>query len=190
MADSDIPGLPLAAALSGAEQFHIVQGGQSVRVSLATLATWIKTAESIVPVSEPVVGAEVTFSADFATTAVSSVPAWGNPTYDVGGPWWTLAASTRLTVPAGVTKVDVSVRLRLTGTGNNNGAVRLLRNGTTYAVQTLMAWNSTEQGASVNVLGIPVLAGDFFEVQYDGAAGRTITVVGSRFGIRAAEMLP
>lgn len=130
-------------------------------------------------------GALVKLTANEATEATTNklVP-WDVATYDTSS-FWSAEQPTRLTVPAGVSYV------RLTGQLTNDPADGQLY-GTIYkngAVFDVMPISDTETagGDSVNFVSpvVPVVPGDYFEVNAYTQTARNLVVTGTWFQIEA-----
>jgi hypothetical protein len=94
--------------------------------------------------------------------------------YDTDG-FWSAANPTRLTVPAGVTKVIVSANVRLTG-GSGNNQLKLTKNGAdmpgTGNVSMSSGFTTAHMNATTAVLN--VAPGDWFEAVAFSSVARTI----------------
>lgn len=195
---SDLPALTLPVV--GTDLLVVVRGGVAYKVAASDLAQYVTTEESIVPVSEPFRGALVRLAASW--TGIPSWPgviAWTEEVYDTDA-FWALGAPTRLTVPAGVSKV------RLIGGANfealaTAGSISLevLKNGAALPVggpsfnMRAGATGSSENAASVVSPVLPVTGGDYFELQATASMSgqdQILTGKGTYFGIEVVEMLP
>lgn len=98
--------------------------------------------------------------------------AWENEVTDVGG-WWDVSAPTRLTVPAGVTKVRVSSNIHTAGASSGQVAVAIRKGGSFANGDGLPASDTdTEATDFLNLQSsvMDVVEGDYFEVRsYVGA---------------------
>ena len=195
MPDTKISALAAASSLDGTEPLAIVQDGNTVKLTLADLAAWVKTAESITPTSLPQRGALVYRSSvlSIANNSATNI-SWNAEDYDTDA-IWSLGAPTRLTVPTGVTKVrlgcgtflpsatytDVSLAISKNGgTGLDYPGVGAAR-GSTSATARQVAWTAD----------IAVAAGDYFEariIQVSSAA-RDLQI-NSWFAMRIIEATP
>ena len=117
MTDKTYPQLDAFDGLTGAEICALHQDGRLVRLTLTELAQWIKTAESIVPASEPFEGVLLERTSILAGVTFPLIAPWQAAVYDTMG-FWSAAAPTRITVPPGVSKG------RLIGAGRFNGAAQ------------------------------------------------------------------
>jgi hypothetical protein len=125
-------------------------------------------------------------------TIPNSVPtdiSWDATVYDVGG-WWSGANPTRLTVPAGVSRVIVSCNIQW---ATNNVGGRLVihkKNGGTFPGQGASRLVPTENAdANVHSAVVDVVAGDFFEVRVTQTSGGNLDLndaPSNWFAIRAS----
>lgn len=175
MADSSLPQLDPAGPLAGTEFVYLVQDGESVRVSLSTLATFIKTAESITPTALPWRGARVHRTSAITAITWPIIVSWQEEGIDTDG-IWSIGDPTKLVVPAGVTKVRlftsvqledtatagsglVVIRKNLTGTGTDT----VTQQGAIHSRQSTSGFSGDYLVAETPVL--EVVAGDFFDVR-------------------------
>ncbi len=105
--------------------------------------------------------------------------------YDAGG-WWDAGAPTRMTVPAGVTKVDVVASARISALTNDVMVQILLQHLDSSNTALDQIGNSTSQPsanvfASVTALGVPVTAGDYFLAIVQTTTDTSITVESELF---------
>jgi hypothetical protein len=112
--------------------------------------------------------------------------AWDTESFDDSN-WFVVAAPTRFTVPAGVTRARIGATVRLANvTGSAPVTLTILKNGaTTVAIMT----TATSAGApNVSVVGYDACApGDFYEVNvFVNDADANIVALGSNFWIEAA----
>lgn len=175
MSDKTYPQLDAFDGLTGAEICALHQDGRLVRLTLSELAQWIRTAESIVPASEPFEGVLLERTSTLAgVTFPISLP-WQVALYDTMG-FWSLAAPSRITIPAGVSKG------RLIGAAAFNSAAQSgslfcsihrnaapmlhclqqnIRESTAgFATNTTWSWTPV----------IPVTPGEFFELRVNRAS--------------------
>lgn len=174
--------LPEADALSGEELVAIDQGGVTVKVLLSDLADYIKVAESIVPASEPFKGVLLERTGLLSSVSFPAFIPWQAAVYDTDS-FWSAGAATRITIPAGITKV------RLTGAWRGNPvkeagslACRIQKNGGFYKFSMSNITRQGEIGFDDNVSWswtpvIPVDPGDFFELRINRADMTTVTDV-------------
>lgn len=159
MTNKTVPQLT-AGTLSADGVMHFVDAdGNSRKITLADLKTFINTDPTVVPSSEPYRGARVRRTSNLSITANTvTVVTWQAADRDTDS-IWSAGAPTRLTVPTGVTKVRLSAQLRYAASasvfvliGKNgdtpNGAVRV---------------NATGTGLFGATDVLDVVAGDYFE---------------------------
>lgn len=170
MVAKTISELTAAGTLGGTELFVITDGdGNSRKVTLDELKTFINTDPTVVPSSVPYSGARVVRTSDVGISGVLVV-AWQSEERDTDS-FWSAGAPTRLTVPTGVTKVKVSASARLTGSGVLLQAA-FLKNGAASA--GLGTQSGTVQDIFVGSDVLDVVAGDYFEVQLFTGSGATV----------------
>lgn len=192
----EVGDLPLASALTGAEEIVIVQGGNSRRASLTTLAQWVKVAESIVPSSEPWRGALVKLSADLTAVNFPFIVPWGSAVEDTDA-FWSVGTPTRLAIPAGITRVrlgcfieledaaaagSIHVEFRKNGGATDPANIASCRYGATGFVQN--------RATIYSYPGV-VIEGDYFEVRiYCSISGVDQVKAASRFWLEVVEATP
>ena len=171
MTDRTYPQLDPHDNLAGSEICALHQDGRLVRLTLAELAQWIRTAESIVPASEPFEGVLLERTSDLAGFTFPLFVPWQAAVYDSMG-FWSAAAPTRITVPPGVSKG------RLIGAGAFNRAsqagsfsCRIHLNGSPMKFCLQYAVRESNTGFNNNTSWtwtpvIPVAPGDFFELRF------------------------
>lgn len=136
-------------------------------------------------------GALVTLAANQNTanyTAGAMVP-FDSETYDTDGWHDNATNNSRLTVPSGVTKVNVWATIRVTsGTAGDLLQANLAQNGTTLYTADRPLFDSAGIAVS-NIFfgGVPCVAGDYFELQITISSDTSVTVVAARtfFGSQA-----
>jgi hypothetical protein len=118
-------------------------------------------------------GCKVYKSADQTTANYTgeTMVAWDAEDYDNGGWHDNVTNNTRMTVPSGVTRVDISARVEANlGTTNTAQDLQIYKNGAflqsgVSGAHKLFS-SSTNQVVNINVMDIPVAAGDYFELRY------------------------
>ncbi len=113
------------------------------------------------------------------TTTPTSVP-FTDATYDTDA-FWSGSAPTRLTVPAGVTKVRLWARLRWTGGSANHGA-RIYKNGAAFVGQ-----GDFKAASGYTDADYSFGSGDYFELQPYASATRTGAANELQFAIEVVE---
>lgn len=116
-------------------------------------------------------GALVSGSVSSIFTGAWTGVAYTTEDYDTSGVW-TSGASTRLTVPSGVTKVKLIFSLDMgviSGSGGQYHGIRIIKNGAAFtgAVAAYQAEDSTRPSSQVVVSSVvTVTASDYFESQF------------------------
>ena len=172
MTDRTYPQLDAHDGLAGSELCALHQDGRLVRLTLAELAQWIRTAESIVPASEPFEGVLLERTSTLAGVTFPLFVPWQAAVYDTMG-FWSAGAPTRITVPPGVSKGrligagaftsaaqsgSLSSTIQMNGGSMRFGLNKNVREGTTGFTNN-SGWTWTPV--------IPVEAGDFFELRFN-----------------------
>lgn len=107
--------------------------------------------------------------------------------YDVGG-FWIPGAPSRLTVPAGVTRVRLWGCWQYTG-GEANAFLSITKNGVDFPGRPRMSAEAgfSDQHLVVQSAVLAVLPGDYFELTAYLSTGRTIAANTAQFGIEVVE---
>lgn len=196
MANKELTALPTATLAPEVVLYAVDANNNSRKVSLSDLAQYIKTAASIVPASNPWKGARVKRTANLSiSSSVSNVAVtWSVSDVDTST-FWSAGAPTRLTIPAGVTRVRLRANVRWdSASATGIRQITLFKNGATLAGRFSQIVNAsagtqfTDQNAASPVL--PVTAGDYFELiayQTSGAALNIVSNDGTWFEIEVAE---
>lgn len=161
--------LPAGGSLTGTSLIEVQNDdGESVKISLSELAVYVKAAESIVPANLPYRGARVRNSADIAPTSVFfyTMP-WDTEDRDTDG-FWSLAAPTRLIVPAGVTKVRLSAYVR-SATGPYGRYIFIKKNGNYFIGGAGIGSSNVSYDANLSTDIVDVTTGDYFELEVYGS---------------------
>lgn len=196
MANKELTALPTAGALTAASVLYLVdENNNSRKVSLADLAQWIKTAESIVPASNPWKGARVRRTANqtISSATISSIT-WQVADINTNA-FWSAGAPTRLTVPANVTKVRLRGGVRFNSAASPSGTrqIFMTKNGVTFngrgALNIPAEQNMTHE-LNVSSGVISVVVGDYFELapyHTQGAALDVLTHESTWFEMEVVE---
>jgi hypothetical protein len=180
MADTKASNETAAATLDGTEIVRIVQSGSTVRTTAQALRDQVGTFR----------GALVLKAADQTTAnyTAGALVAWDEESYDVGGWHDNVTNNTRLTVPAGVTRVRLNLSLLITAiSGDVFVQVLLYKNGAIVdgggSLLADAAGLAYRGGLTSAVLA--VTAGDYFEVHLTVETDTSVTVAeaGSHFAI-------
>lgn len=169
MPDTPISGLPDASALTGAELFALTQGGVSKKVSGSVLATLMSAAAPTQNWAVPFRGALAKRTSDLTGIVWAVMIPWQDTYYDTDG-FWSVGNPSRLTIPAGVTKVRLigSSALELSGAA---GSVycNIYKNGAAAVCGVSSPRNYTDGYSNNDVFTISpvvdVVEGDYFELR-------------------------
>lgn len=174
MPNTALPNLDAAGALDGTELTYITQTGESRKLTLAQLATYIKTAESITPTALPWRGCRVYRTSDITGITWPVIVSWQAENIDTDG-IWSLGDATKLVVPAGVTKVRLTASIATEGVitaGSVNTGIRKNMTGTAGDTTLQQGTNNFRGAATSGFAGddrisvtpvIDVVPGDFFD---------------------------
>ncbi|UMO76002.1 putative tail protein [Planktothrix phage Pra-JY27] len=107
-------------------------------------------------------------------TSAGALVTWQTVIYDVGG-WYSGAQPTRLTVPAGVSRVRVTANVRLTSASAGNVLLEHWRNGAVFLGMGSQSFATGFSNTQINIASaiIDVSPGDYFEVWASPSATRT-----------------
>jgi hypothetical protein len=165
---SELPDLP--GSVLGTDQIAIVRGGVTYKVAASALKTFANTDPTVVPSSEPFRGALVKRTTDATGITFPYFVAWQTEVYDTDG-FWDIAFPSRLTIPAGITKVRLNACVAFEQLGNA-GAVfaSFYKNNVTLDPSVGFTMRQSNSGYSDNTTPIfspviDVIAGDYFEVR-------------------------
>lgn len=201
MPDTKLEDLPPGSALSGADKIYVVQGGNSREISLAELAAWVKTEQSIVPANLPHRGARVYRTANTgAGTTFPYVVPWQAEEFDTDG-FWSLANPTQLVVPAGVSKVRLIASVGFEDNLNALGLSLVIRkndgaaaNNSFVAGLPYVTARESSAGYASNIMlassGVmSVVPGDYFDVRVNCSVMNIDEVLSSKswFEIEVVE---
>ncbi len=181
MADKKIEDLPDLGTVTGTIYFEVLDDdGNSRKVALADLKTFVNTDPTVVPSSEPFRGALVKrTTAQAITTATETAVTWETATYDTDS-IWSAGSPTRLTVPAGVTKVRLKTNVQWDANATGYRYVTFKKNGADFAgrggslVDDLAA-NFYWQNIGTAV--VEVTAGDYFDVRVQHNKGSNLNLL-------------
>ena len=169
MTDRAYPALDPAAALSPTDLVVVHQAGRLVRLPLSTLTDYIRTAASIIPATAPFRGVLLQRTANLVAPTFPLLVPWQQAVYDTDS-FWSAGAPTRITIPAGVTRVRLHGSCELTTSGNAGSlAAFVWRNGSRLRYNTGPSVRNGTTGfgdnvASTDTAVISVVPGDFFEL--------------------------
>lgn len=171
MADKEISDLIAAGGLDGTEEIHIVDAlGNSRKLDLAALKTFINTDPSVVPSSEPWRGARVSRASDITGATWPLLVPWSVEDEDTDG-FWSLGDPTKLVIPAGITRVRLLAAVQLEDLGAAGSIfATIYKNGAAFpgcAIDNKRQSNTgfTNNNVQVMTADIPVVTNDFFQVR-------------------------
>jgi hypothetical protein len=190
MADKPLSALPVldSSELAGNMLVYLsvpIGGGayDSRATMLSELKTWVNTDPSEPPASEPLRGASVGLSSGVnVSTTAEQIISWTSEAYDTDA-MWSAGAPTRLTVPSGVTMVELFAGMRSTAAAAKNINISIRKNGTTYVAAQGFDSGFANFSGAVATGPIAVTPGDYFELTYtqSDSATRTLANDGRTF---------
>jgi hypothetical protein len=131
MADQTLEQLRVSnppGTVTGTELIYASQGGDATALTINEIAAALAGIVSATTYDAPYRGARVSLTADKTGLSYPYIVSWDQADRDTDG-FWSAGDPTRLTVPAGVTKVRVRTSLRLT-TGIFDGfLISMYKNG-------------------------------------------------------------
>lgn len=170
MADKELDDLTEASTLDGTELAAVQQNRRARKTTSSRIA------------HAGFMGALVKKAADLTGQDIRSLTTitWDTEVYDVGE-WHSLDSNTgRLTVPAGVSKIQLSAAIRIVGNAADTwGSVQIQKNG---AVAPGLPWQIVESGATIVAAPIfsavlDVVQGDYFEVKAQVESDSSVDIV-------------
>lgn len=199
MEDQEISNLPEADPLSGSEIIAITQSGETKRTTLTSAAALMAAATTVQNWQSPFRGAILKITSDKTGLTFPTFIGWDTTNYDTDG-FWSVGNSTRITIPAGISKVRFNVSVRF-NTAAESGTlfVAITKNGLTSEAgysNAIMSVRSGTTGFGNNTyMGftpvIDVEDGDYFEVRItkSGMASVDEILTGSNtfFGVEVVE---
>jgi hypothetical protein len=156
--------------VASAQGLYVVDAsGNSRFVSFANLKTAINTDPTVVPASEPLIGARALLTGTVTPPNTSeNAIAWQSVSttgFDTNS-FWSAGAPTRFTIPAGVTKVMLFAGLRATGGSAVSISLAIRKGGTTQIATNSMDSGFVNQTLTSASGPLIVAAGDYFEATY------------------------
>lgn len=132
----------------------------------------------------PFKGAKVILTAAEAISTSTDIP-WDAVSYDVGT-WWSSGAPTRLTIPAGVTRIRMYANIR---TDDNSFILTLaiIKNGSVWAEGPMTREDRQRTEQNLSSGPINVVEGDYFEIQAASSSAQNAIVSNTWFSIEAIE---
>lgn len=167
MTNKKIPELTAVGLLGGTELFHLVDSdGNSRKVTLDDLKTFINTDPTVVPSSVPYRGALVRRTSALSLAPSTTTPVIFQEELRDTDDFFSLGSPTRLTVPVGVTKVRLKSNVRFASNASGirycfhskNGALFI---GRGYVNQAALGAFLTQNFQSAV---LDVVEGDYFEL--------------------------
>lgn len=182
MANKQISELTAVGGMDGTELFHLIDAsGNSRKVTLDELKTFVNTDPSIVPSSAPYRGARAYRTANLnISNGVSTAISWMSDAAPDGRDTdgiWNIGSPNRLVVPTGVTKVRLAANLSWANNSTGFRSTWMMKNGATFHGRPLdvRVGNST---TSLNIATavIDVTSGDYFELWVYQNSGSTLAL--------------
>jgi hypothetical protein len=179
MTNKAVPSLT-AGTLSSTGVLHFVDGdGNSRKMTLADLKTFINTDPTVVPSSVEYRGARVEKSATQSiSNNTATILTWASAARNTDS-IWSSGASTRLTVPTGVTKVIVAGNIDWAAGATGVRRVNFLKNGSGFsggAADYRAAATSEFHRQNIVSDVLDVTAGDYFEMQVTHTQGSALNI--------------
>ncbi len=146
--------------------------GNSRKITLDDLKTFVNTDPTIVPSSEPWRGALLRLSANLTGLATDAVITWNTVVSDTDS-FWSAGAPTRLTIPAGITKVRLHAGIAHEALATAGSVSAFFKKGGSFMGSPNMYSSSLSRqgttGFTTNLsearsVVLDVVAGNYFEV--------------------------
>lgn len=163
-----LPDLPLP--FLGTDLIPVTRSGVTYKAPASALKTFVNTDPSVVPSAVPFKGALVRRTSSLTSVTWPLLIPWQEAVYDTDD-FWAGAAPSRLTVPAGVTKVRLTASVSFEGLATAGSVfAQFFRNGASLSPGSGPTARQSNTGFSDNVLPlvspvVNVTAGDYFEVR-------------------------
>lgn len=167
---SELPNLPAGAVTNDALLYIVDGDGNSRRLTGEQLKTFINTNPSVVPSSNPWRGATVKRTSDLPVSNLVETPIpWQATTEDTDS-IWSAGNPTRLTVPAGVTRVRLSGSIQYEASTSGVRFLLISKNGSDFEgrVRDVIGSSGTTGialGMSASTADVAVSPGDYFELR-------------------------
>lgn len=178
MANKTIEDLLAVEGITGDELLHLVQNGNSRKVTLDAIAAALSGVTSARTWAAPFRGAlayRATELTDGFTANSPFLVPWNAVEYDTDG-FWNIAQPTRITIPEGVNKVRLRGQINLTSVNTAHSVyTHFYKNGTSeFAGSGVQNIKHSSTGYQNNFYGcetaiIPVAEGDYFELRINGS---------------------
>lgn len=147
-------------------------------------------ANEVAGINKPFKGAMARLNADKVSSTLPYFVPWDATDYDTDG-FWSAAAPTRFTVPAGVSKVRLSGSLAATGLAGNL-SLQIYKNGASFrgGAGTGGPTGYTNVIPSLASPALAVAPGDYFELRFNRSTAGSLTYLASTsyFAVEAVEM--
>lgn len=130
-------------------------------------------------------GARVVCTATFTPAAGLNSVSWQSEQFDNGG-FFDLSQPTRLTIPAGISHVQLSGGMRTNGGAAVNQNVSIWRNGSIPTAGNNADSGFPNQWMAVSSGPLAVVAGDYFEFRYEYSSitSKVVQLEGTFFSIQ------
>lgn len=169
--------LPANAGLSANSIIEIQdESGLSTKLTLADLAAWIKTEESIVPINMPWQGVKLERTSDL----VQASPMYINwQQVSLGDSvYWNVGQPTRITIPAGIAKVQLRGAVYASSITQQSRVLFIYKNGSSVAATSIGNGTGFYNNMSIQVFTpiMEVEAGDYFEMYFNSTGTGDVTI--------------
>lgn len=129
----------------------------------------------------------LSLTSDYTLSTTATKMSWG-AALEAGATFWSAGAPTRLTVPAGISRLEVfAYTFAPAGSGDNDILLQLYKNGSAYRGMIIDGQEKASFGESFG--WIDVTPGDYFELEMDRFDGtnKTITTAHAFLSATTAE---
>jgi hypothetical protein len=126
-------------------------------------------------------GALVRLSANATiVNSTATAIAWSTELEDAGG-WWTGGAPSRLTVPAGISRVRVKANIRWDTVAAGVRSLEIYKNGAAFAGGGAVVSDGSGSGSTQQVCSAPIAVspGDYFQALVTHTRGSDLSVLNS-----------
>ncbi|TGT72900.1 hypothetical protein EN802_13555 [bacterium M00.F.Ca.ET.159.01.1.1] len=183
MVDKKIEDLPALSSVTGTILIEVVDDdGNSRKVPLSDLKTFINTDPTVVPSSNPFRGALVKRTTSQAITTATETPVtWESAVYDSDS-IWSAGSPTRLTVPSGVTKVRLKANVQWDISSVGFRYVAMKKNGADFdgrGASLIDSLASNYEWQNIGSAVVAVTAGDYFDLRVQHSKGSNLNLLPS-----------
>ena len=179
MADKELSGLNEASAIAGGKLYIVDADGNSRWIGVADLKTFINTDPTIVPSSVPWRGARVRLTSNLTHNSSGNflTASWASASVDTDD-IWSAGAPTRLTVPAGVTKVRLSATIVFATNATGVRQISVNKNGDIPEGGLGLTTTASNIGQLLSATSsvMDVEAGDYFELRVYQNSGGSLNI--------------